>query len=113
MLPQHTAKPAVAISKHVRPCRSRKSLASIHLFTPFHSTLFFPLSMLAPLLPLLLFTSPILSLSFPNSAHSEPPAADPKPAYFVLAGDSTTAKQSDGGGGWGNGFLATLQAPAA
>ncbi|KAI4758612.1 esterase [Aureobasidium sp. EXF-3400] len=28
-----------------------------------------------------------------------------KPAYFLLAGDSTTATQSVGGGGWGNGFL--------
>jgi hypothetical protein len=33
-----------------------------------------------------------------------------KPAYFVLAGDSTTAV----GGGWGDGFLEnTLLAPAA
>ncbi|OBT39435.1 hypothetical protein VE00_09837 [Pseudogymnoascus sp. WSF 3629] len=31
-----------------------------------------------------------------------------KPAAFLLAGDSTTAIQSTGGGGWGNGFLATL-----
>ncbi|KAI5198135.1 esterase [Aureobasidium subglaciale] len=29
----------------------------------------------------------------------------PKPAYFLLAGDSTTATQSVGGGGWGDGFL--------
>ena len=28
-----------------------------------------------------------------------------KPAYFLLAGDSTTATQSPGGGGWGDGFL--------
>lgn len=28
-----------------------------------------------------------------------------QPAYFLLAGDSTTATQSVGGGGWGNGFL--------
>jgi hypothetical protein len=28
-----------------------------------------------------------------------------KPAYFLLAGDSTTATQSVGGGGWGDGFL--------
>ncbi|KAF1810871.1 GDSL-like Lipase/Acylhydrolase, partial [Eremomyces bilateralis CBS 781.70] len=34
------------------------------------------------------------------------------PAHFLLAGDSTTAPQSSGGGGWGNGFLAYLQPPA-
>jgi hypothetical protein len=33
-------------------------------------------------------------------------------AFFVLAGDSTTAKQSDGGGGWGDGFLRSLQPPS-
>lgn len=32
-----------------------------------------------------------------------------KPPYFVLAGDSTTAS----GGGWGDGFLATLRNGAA
>lgn len=31
-----------------------------------------------------------------------------RPAFF-LAGDSTTAAQSCCGGGWGNGFLSTLQ----
>jgi lysophospholipase L1-like esterase len=30
-----------------------------------------------------------------------------KPPFFVLAGDSTTATQSVGGGGWGDGFLKT------
>lgn len=30
-----------------------------------------------------------------------------KPPFFVLAGDSTTATQSVGGGGWGDGFLNT------
>ena len=30
-----------------------------------------------------------------------------KPPYFALAGDSTTAVQSAGGGGWGDGFLNT------
>jgi hypothetical protein len=30
-------------------------------------------------------------------------------AAFFLAGDSTTARQSTGGGGWGNGFLTTLK----
>lgn len=36
------------------------------------------------------------------------PALATKPAAFYLAGDSTTAAQSSGGGGWGVGFLATL-----
>jgi lysophospholipase L1-like esterase len=50
------------------------------------------------LLPLLVTLLPVQAL----------PAAAPKmPPYFVLAGDSTTAKQSSGGGGWGDGFLNT------
>ncbi|KAH7131721.1 GDSL-like Lipase/Acylhydrolase [Dactylonectria estremocensis] len=32
-----------------------------------------------------------------------------KPPAFILAGDSTTAVQSAGGGGWGNGFLSFLR----
>lgn len=36
-----------------------------------------------------------------------------KPPFFALAGDSTTAKQSTGGGGWGNGFLSLLKSPAS
>ena len=37
-----------------------------------------------------------------------------KPAYFLLAGDSTTATQSANGGGWGDGFLnTTLRSPAS
>lgn len=37
-----------------------------------------------------------------------------RPAYLVLAGDSTTAGQSAGGGGWGDGFLnTTLRYPAS
>lgn len=32
-----------------------------------------------------------------------------KAPLFLLAGDSTTAIQSAGGGGWGNGFLSVLQ----
>jgi hypothetical protein len=32
-----------------------------------------------------------------------------KPVAFYLAGDSTTAAQSDEGGGWGVGFLKTIQ----
>jgi len=34
-------------------------------------------------------------------------SAKVKPPFFVLAGDSTTAVQSTGGGGWGDGFLNT------
>ncbi|KFY57740.1 hypothetical protein V497_05316 [Pseudogymnoascus sp. VKM F-4516 (FW-969)] len=41
------------------------------------------------------------------SASPLPCRAD-KPAAFLLAGDSTTAVQSTGGGGWGTGFLGTL-----
>ena len=36
-----------------------------------------------------------------------------KPPFFALAGDSTTAIQSTGGGGWGNGFLSLLNSPAS
>jgi lysophospholipase L1-like esterase len=37
----------------------------------------------------------------------KPRPSTPKPPYFILAGDSTTAVQSAGGGGWGTGFLTT------
>jgi hypothetical protein len=41
----------------------------------------------------------------------------PKPAYFLLVGDSTTAKPKEASygitGGWGDGFLALLQKPAS
>ena len=40
-----------------------------------------------------------------TSAFALPKAT--KPPYFILAGDSTTAVQSEGGGGWGTGFLTT------
>lgn len=40
-----------------------------------------------------------------TSSHGD----SPKPAAFYLAGDSTTAAQSDAGGGWGVGFLKTIQ----
>lgn len=44
--------------------------------------------------------------------HHNPPTHEP--AYFLLAGDSTTAPQNTGGGGWGNGFLnTTLRSPAS
>ncbi|CAG7969224.1 unnamed protein product [Penicillium salamii] len=39
--------------------------------------------------------------AYPSRAQSS------KPPFFVLAGDSTTAVQSAGGGGWGDGFLNT------
>jgi hypothetical protein len=49
-------------------------------------------------------------------AHAAPPLPRtgshgywPRLAAFYLAGDSTTAAQSDEGGGWGVGFLKTLQ----
>lgn len=46
-------------------------------------------------------------------ASAQPRSCDrqcgPKPPAFFLAGDSTTAVQSEGGGGWGNGFLSFLQ----
>lgn len=35
------------------------------------------------------------------------PITTPKPPFFILAGDSTTATLSDSGGGWGDGFLNT------
>ncbi|KAM0328637.1 hypothetical protein ACHAQA_005049 [Verticillium albo-atrum] len=55
----------------------------------------------AALLPLLASAAP----PCPKSCSS-------KPAAFFLAGDSTTAVQSEGGGGWGNGFLSFLKPPA-
>ncbi|KAI0154379.1 SGNH hydrolase-type esterase domain-containing protein [Xylariaceae sp. FL1272] len=39
------------------------------------------------------------------------PTAAKTPA-FILAGDSTTAVQSTGGGGWGNGFISFLITPS-
>ncbi|KAK5633523.1 hypothetical protein RRF57_009237 [Xylaria bambusicola] len=39
-------------------------------------------------------------------------AAVATPPAFILAGDSTTAVQSTGGGGWGNGFISFLNSPA-
>lgn len=40
---------------------------------------------------------------------AEASKTSPKPPAFFLAGDSTTAIQSWNGGGWGDGFLATLR----
>ncbi|KAF1965079.1 SGNH hydrolase [Bimuria novae-zelandiae CBS 107.79] len=51
-------------------------------------------------------TSVLASLALASPAHRS------KPVAFFLAGDSTTAIQSTGGGGWGSGFLATLRSPA-
>ncbi|KAK1976685.1 SGNH hydrolase-type esterase domain-containing protein [Colletotrichum cereale] len=45
-------------------------------------------------------------------ADKRAPATAAKPPTFFLAGDSTTAVQSAGGGGWGNGFLGFLKKPA-
>lgn len=61
----------------------------------------------------------LLALVFPllqvaTALPSEALASTAKPPYFILAGDSTTAVQSSGGGGWGVGFLnTTLRAPAS
>ncbi|KAH9241062.1 carbohydrate esterase family 12 protein [Colletotrichum gloeosporioides 23] len=56
----------------------------------------------------------ILSALLPAMAMAAPSAEKraAKPPAFYLAGDSTTAKQSEGGGGWGNGFLSFLKSPA-
>ncbi|QKX59609.1 uncharacterized protein TRUGW13939_06746 [Talaromyces rugulosus] len=43
----------------------------------------------------------------PLSMPSFPQRETMKPPIFLLAGDSTTATQSSGGGGWGDGFLNT------
>jgi hypothetical protein len=49
---------------------------------------------------------------FRGSSLARRDAMQNKAAHFVLTGDSTTAKQSEGGGGWGDGFLRTLQSPS-
>ncbi|KAH0287778.1 SGNH hydrolase [Aureobasidium namibiae CBS 147.97] len=49
----------------------------------------------------LLSLLPLLASGLPSSRHF----SALKPAYFLLAGDSTTATQSTNGGGWGDGFL--------
>lgn len=54
--------------------------------------------------PSLLFTIPyVAGAPFPARMATR----SSKPPFFVLAGDSTTAKQSSNGGGWGDGFLNT------
>lgn len=52
-----------------------------------------------------------LSLAFLFRIASTIPCRTGPPAFF-LAGDSTTAIQSSNGGGWGIGFLSTLESPA-
>ncbi|KAF2634564.1 SGNH hydrolase [Massarina eburnea CBS 473.64] len=52
----------------------------------------------------------LTTLSFSSFASTSPTLA--KTPAFILAGDSTTAVQSTGGGGWGTGFLATLIDPS-
>ncbi|KAI5196823.1 carbohydrate esterase family 12 protein [Aureobasidium subglaciale EXF-2481] len=53
-----------------------------------------------------LFQTVLLLLHLlPSLTQASPHHFAPKPAYFLLAGDSTTATQSVGGGGWGDGFL--------
>ncbi|CBX92723.1 hypothetical protein IAQ61_005905 [Plenodomus lingam] len=59
------------------------------------------------------FCATLASLtSFATALPSSRQAKD-KPAAFFLAGDSTTAVQSAGGGGWGNGFLNTALCKSA
>ncbi|KAG9943140.1 SGNH hydrolase, partial [Aureobasidium melanogenum] len=53
------------------------------------------------LLTLLLSPLPLIATCPPSPRHF----SFFKPAYFLLAGDSTTATQSVDGGGWGDGFL--------
>ncbi|TKX19066.1 putative GDSL-like Lipase-3 [Elsinoe australis] len=57
--------------------------------------MYFPLSLLT------LLTTSTLTTALPSQAKGT------KPPAFFLAGDSTTATQSPGGGGWGDGFLNT------
>lgn len=49
----------------------------------------------------LLSLLPLIASALPSPRHF----SALKPAYFLLAGDSTTATQSLNGGGWGDGFL--------
>ena len=49
----------------------------------------------------LLSLLPLIASGLPSPRHF----SALKPAYFLLAGDSTTATQSLNGGGWGDGFL--------
>lgn len=51
-------------------------------------------------------TAATTAFALPSAGPGKP---KPKPPAFFLAGDSTTAIQSTDGGGWGDGFLATLR----
>lgn len=53
----------------------------------------------------------VMAAATPLKNHKECRQSNSTPA-FVLTGDSTTAVQSSGGGGWGNGFLSFLKSPA-
>ncbi|KAL6704020.1 hypothetical protein ACN47E_008871 [Coniothyrium glycines] len=56
----------------------------------------------------MLFRSGVALVNLLSVAAALPsPQAKSKPPAFFLAGDSTTAVQSTGGGGWGDGFLNT------
>ncbi|KAH8198568.1 hypothetical protein TruAng_007249 [Truncatella angustata] len=68
--------------------------------------LFFSLSaLMATASPTTPYAKPAVPFKHHDARNSTPPA-------FILAGDSTTAVQSAGGGGWGNGFLSFLISPA-
>jgi hypothetical protein len=64
--------------------------------------------LITPLISLLIACSSVGALPITNKRQS-----DSKPVYFLLTGDSTTAKQKNGSGGWGDGFLKALKAPAS
>lgn len=62
----------------------------------------------------LLFLAPFFRIAStsPLPGHEDEVIAERRTPAFLLAGDSTTAIQSSGGGGWGVGFLSTLKSPA-
>ncbi|OHW89772.1 GDSL-like lipase acylhydrolase [Colletotrichum incanum] len=62
--------------------------------------------------PQALLSAAALLPAFVTAAPADKVSAAAKPPAFFLAGDSTTAVQSTGGGGWGNGFLSFLKKPA-
>lgn len=68
--------------------------------------------MFTPLLHPLLFVLIATIAALPIASRQAP-----KPAYFLLVGDSTTAKPKEASygitGGWGDGFLALLSKPAS
>ncbi|KAH7007610.1 GDSL-like Lipase/Acylhydrolase [Ilyonectria destructans] len=59
-----------------------------------------------------LFITFLSGLSKVSSLPFEAEPRGSKPPAFILAGDSTTAVQSTGGGGWGNGFLSFFRRSA-